>query len=462
METERNEVIRVNAALKQSNLQLDAINSHLEETVEQRTKDVTRLSNLDPLTMLMNRTGFLKQLSLSIDKCKSHNASLALLFIDLDGFKQVNDSLGHPIGDRVLVKVADVLKQHAPKHNLARWGGDEFIIIIENVSAETATIAALAIRKDIAAPMNIDENEISLDATIGIALCPEHTDDPQRLIQEADLTMYHEKRLRQSHVAVFNTAIYASVRREQQLREGLRIAIEQNAFYLVYQPLICSRTGMVSSFEALIRWQYNDTLISPGEFIPIAERCGIIIHLGEWVLRTACKDAARWQDSRIAVSVNVSVAQLMEDDFVARLSQILSSTGLAPTRLHLEVTESVFADNTTKLTAQINGIKAMGVTISIDDFGTGFSSLSQLHILNFDHIKIDRSFIQALDTTGEPIVRAALLIAGEFGCKTIAEGVETENQAARLKAMGVDCLQGFYFGKPQREETLTQWFHNDK
>ncbi|MEG3768267.1 putative bifunctional diguanylate cyclase/phosphodiesterase [Alteromonas sp. 14N.309.X.WAT.G.H12] len=462
MEAERNEVIRVNTALKNSNLQLDALNSHLEETVQQRTKEVTRLSNLDPLTLLMNRTGFLKQLALCVEKCKNHNTTVALLFIDLDGFKQVNDSLGHAIGDQVLVKVADILKQHAPKHSLARWGGDEFIMIIEDVSSDTAMLAASAIRQDIADPMTIDKNEINLDATIGIALCPEHGDDPQRLIQEADLTMYYEKRLQQSHIAVFNTAIFNSVCREQKLREGLRVAIDENAFYLVYQPIICTDTDSASSFEALIRWQYNNTQVSPNEFIPIAERCGIIVQLGEWVLHTACNDAARWQGTHIAVSVNVSVAQLMEDDFVCRLSHILSSSGLSPTRLHLEVTESVFADNIAKLTAQINGIKAMGVFISIDDFGTGFSSLSQLHNLNFDYIKIDRSFINTLDSTGEPIIRAALLIAGEFGCKTIAEGVETEIQAARLKAMGVDCLQGFYFDKPQREKNLTRWLHNDK
>ena len=462
MAAERNEVVRVNKALTSSNQKLDAMNASLEVEVQSRTDDVLRLSNLDPLTSLMNRSGFLRHLRQEIRDARDSQSKLAVLFIDLDGFKQVNDSLGHQVGDQVLVAAAARLGRFASSDRLSRWGGDEFIVLATFSEEERLLKLAADIRNSIAQGMAIDKNQINLDATIGIAVYPDHGDEEQQLIQRADITMYHEKRRKLSHVGIFNDTIFDAVHRELTLREGLRNAICKDQLYLVYQPLICSVTGKVWSFEALLRWRFGESEISPVDFIPIAERSGRIHDIGMWVLSTACNNAASWVDKSVAISVNVSVIQLMEDSFINKLDEVLTQSGLAPERLHLEVTESVFADNKQKLSEQVNAIKSRKVAVSIDDFGTGFSSLSQLQLLHFDHIKIDRSFINNLDSTGEPIIRATLLIAGEFGCKTIAEGVETENQATRLKAMGVDCLQGYYYARPEREESLGRWFNAEK
>ena len=462
MAEERNDVVRVNRALTSSNQKLDALNASLEVEVKSRTDDILRLSNLDPLTSLMNRSGFLRHLRQEIREARQNQSKLAVLFIDLDGFKQVNDSLGHQVGDQVLVVAAARLGRFASSDRLSRWGGDEFIVLATFSQQDRLLKLAADIRSSIAQGMAIEKNQINLDATIGIAVYPDHGDEERQLIQRADITMYHEKRRKLSHVGIFNDTIFDAVHRELTLREGLRNAISKNQLYLVYQPLICSVTGKVWSFEALLRWHFEGEEVSPVDFIPIAERSGRINEIGMWVLSTACNNAANWVDKSVAISVNVSVIQLMEDNFIEQLDKVLATSGLAPERLHLEVTESVFADNKQKLSDQVNAIKSRQVAVSIDDFGTGFSSLSQLQLLHFDHIKIDRSFINNLDSTGEPIIRATLLIAGEFGCKTIAEGVETENQATRLKAMGVDCLQGYYYARPEREESLGRWFDTEK
>lgn len=455
MAEERNEVVRVNEALRLSNQKLDNMNATLEAEVHSRTEDIVRLSNRDPLTGLMNRAAFLNTLRDKLKQAAFREEKLAILFTDLDGFKQVNDSLGHQTGDQVLVSVASRFRQFAPDDCLSRWGGDEFIIVATFSNLSKIVQLAKNIRASIAQGMAIDRNIINLDATTGIAIFPDHGDNEQLLIQRADITMYHEKRRGVNHTGIFSDNVHDAVCREMQLRDGLRSAIINDQLHLVYQPIVDAGTGLVWSYEALLRWQFNGQPVSPADFIPVAERSGLINDIGLWVLSKACETAASWKDPDVAVSVNVSVIQLMEDNFILKLDEVLSHTGLAPSRLHLEITESVFADNKQKLAAQVNAIKNRRVAVSIDDFGTGFSSLSQLQLLHFDHIKIDRSFIHNLDSAGGPIIRATLLIAGEFGCKTVAEGVETEEQATRLKAMGVDYLQGFYFARPERAEALT-------
>lgn len=462
MEKERNEVIRINQALVKSNQQLDNINSSLEEQVQLRTEEILRLSKLDPLTALMNRSGFIKELKHRTEEVTANASHFALLFLDLDGFKQVNDSLGHQVGDKVLMEIADRLKRLAASENLSRWGGDEFIVVVPGAGSTDATAIAQRFRERIAETIFVDDNEVNLDATIGISLCPAHGDDPRKLIQQADLTMYHQKRNRHHHVGIFNAHIFDELCREQFLREGLRTAVYKGEMSLQYQPVISSVSGNVWSFEALLRWSFNGELISPATFIPIAERSGAINSIGAWVLKEACKQAASWENKDISVAVNVSVSQLMEDDFIHHLDRALAVSALENHRLHVEVTESVFANDLAKLSQQINAIKARGVAVSIDDFGTGFSSLSQLQRLQVDHIKIDRSFIMNLDSTGEPIIRATLLIAGEFGYKTIAEGVETKKQAETLIAMGVDYLQGFYYARPQPNTQLWHWLEQEK
>ena len=462
METERKETARVNEQLRLSNAKLDEANATLEIQIAKRTDDIHRLSNRDPLTSLLNRSGFLRYLDNLIVKAKEVRNQVAVLFIDLDGFKQVNDSLGHQVGDKVLEEVAMRLTRFCEQDHLARWGGDEFVIALPYASVDTATAVAQAARSGITIPIFVSDNQITLDATIGIAMFPEHGMEAQSLIQEADLTMYEQKRLQRGTVGIFSEEIYLALRDEQLMSEHLRSAISNGELFLAYQPIIHARSQRLYAAEALLRWQRGDKLIPPDVFIPLAERTGQMKDIGTWVLHRACIDAAQWQfSSPISVSVNVSVIQLLDDNFIGTLERVLSSSGLAPERLHLEITESVFAHNKEKVIAQINAIKLRNVAVSIDDFGTGYSSLSQLQSLKCDYIKIDKSFVQNPAEGSDTIIRATMLIAQEFHCKTIAEGIETEAQAQRLTAMGVDHLQGYLYAKPLTNEDLIRWYNNN-
>ncbi len=459
LKMERNEVARANEALRITNEKLDDSNSTLEEEVIKRTDDIHRLSNRDPLTELLNRAGFNRHLASILKTTRELDNSLAVLFVDLDGFKQVNDGLGHQIGDKVLVEVATRLRRFCEPDHLARWGGDEFVMALPYANRETAVAIAQAARSGITIPILVDENQISLDATIGIAIFPEHGDTASLLIQEADVTMYEQKRIQPGTVGVFSAQIYDSIKEEQALREGLRQAISRRELSVVYQPIINSADNSLWAAEALLRWTFRDTPIGPDVFIPIAEKIGLIHEIGDWVLNRACIDAAQWTfGDNVAVSVNVSMLQLLDDNFIGALERALKSSGLAAERLHLEITESVFADNKEKVQMQVDAIKSRNIHISIDDFGTGFSSLSQLQTLNFDHIKIDRAFVQNLEEGSDTIIRATLLIAKEFGYKTVAEGIETLDHADRLTSMGVDCLQGYYYARPLPARDLAKWF----
>lgn len=462
MDAEREETARVNEQLRLSNAKLDEANANLELQIAKRTDDIHRLSNRDPLTSLLNRSGFLRYLDRLIGKAKELRNQVAVLFIDLDGFKQVNDSLGHQVGDKVLEEVAKRLSRFCEPDHLARWGGDEFVIALPYASVDTAMAVAQAARSGITIPIFVSDNQITLDATIGIAMFPEHGMEAQSLIQEADLTMYEQKRLQRGSVGVFSEEIYLALREEQRMSEHLRSAISNGELFLTYQPILRANSQTLYAAEALLRWQRGDKLISPDVFIPLAERTGQMQEIGTWVLHRACIDAAQWQFSEaISVSVNVSVIQLLDDSFVSTLEKVLASSGLAPERLHLEITESVFARNKEKVIAQINAIKQRKVAVSIDDFGTGYSSLSQLQSLKCDYIKIDRSFVQNPEEGSDTIIRATMLIAQEFHCKTIAEGIETEAQATRLTSMGADLLQGYLYARPLTNEHLIRWYQNN-
>ena len=462
MAQERSEIARINEELLASNNKLDNANATLEEEVLKRTDDIHRLSNRDPLTSLMNRSGFLRHLQNMLKKAQQLDNKLAVLFIDLDGFKQVNDSLGHQVGDRVLEEVSKRLTRFCEADHLARWGGDEFVLLLPYATENTAVAVAQAARSGITIPISVDENTINLDATIGVALYPQHSSDANELIQEADLTMYEQKRKARGSVGVFSEELYVTLREEQSLRDGLRYAIEKNQLTLHYQPILYAGEKRMWAVEALLRWSFDGINIPPDKFIPLAERTGLIHEIGTWVLHRACIDASQWHfPEPVAVSVNVSVIQLMDDGFIRGLDRVLDSTGLAPERLHLEITESVFAEDTAQVLKQVNAIKARGVQISIDDFGTGFSSLGQLHSLQFDHIKIDRAFVQKLEEGSDTIIRATLMIAREFDCRTVAEGIETAEDADRLRAMGVDCLQGYYYARPMPVRDLIDWYTTD-
>lgn len=458
MNVEIDQVDEVHQKLSDAYDRLNDANSSLEKEVERRTEEIQELSSLDPLTQLYNRSAFIKQLLLTVKKSSDRGHSIALLFIDLNGFKKINDSLGHKVGDVVLVEIANRLSAFANDYQAGRWGGDEFLMLIPYADQQTAMSVATALQTRISQPLDVMSNQLNLTATIGIAMFPEHTNDETELIQLADFAMFEQKKLRLNEPKMFTHDLFQSLKYVEELRNGLQDAIVNKQMYLCYQPIVCCQTKQPRLFEALLRWNFNDGLIRPDIFIPLAEQSGFIREIGAWVLNRACIDASQWQHSPDAsVTVNVSIIQLQDDDFINVLDKALQTSKLAPERLHLEITESMFADNKEKVRATLDGIKARNVQVSIDDFGTGYSSLSQLQTLSFDIVKIDRSFVQNMHKGGEAIIRATMFIANEFGSQTVAEGIETEEEAQKLSDMGVDFLQGFLFAKPMPNDELRVW-----
>jgi EAL domain-containing protein (putative c-di-GMP-specific phosphodiesterase class I) len=331
-------------------------------------------------------------------------------------------------------------------------------MLIPYADKTTALSVATALQTRIAQPLDAMSNQLNLTATIGIAMFPEHTSNETELIQLADFAMFEQKKLRVNEPRMFTHDLFQNLKYVEELRSGLQDAIAKKQLYLCYQPIVCCKTHQPRLFEALLRWNFNDGLVRPDIFIPLAEQSGLIREIGAWVLNRACIDASQWQHSPDAsVTVNVSIIQLQDDDFINVLDKALQTSQLDPTRLHLEITESMFADDKDKVRETLDAIKSRDVQVSIDDFGTGYSSLSQLQTLSFDIVKIDRSFVQNMQQGGEAIIRATMFIANEFGSQTVAEGIETEDEAQKLSDMGVDFLQGFLFAKPMPNDELRVW-----
>lgn len=431
--------------------------SHMEEEVEQRTQKIYELSNLDPLSKLYNRTAFLKHLDRLLDITKKEQQTLAVLFIDLDKFKEINDSLGHETGDILLQKTAQRLKVQASSQQLlCRWGGDEFLMALPNVTQSQAKKYANDLIQNISVPYEIHGRQCVIGATIGIAIHPEHSNTANQLIQLADTAMYHQKNMQPSQVKVFSSELNQHLAREKMLKENLETAIDNKQISLNFQPIVSTRTNQVTSFEALLRWNLAGENISPVDLIPLAEQYGYISSIGAWVLQQACLTARQWPKD-IAVAVNVSVLQLHDEQFIATLDQALIHNELAPERLHIEITESVFSSDKATLIQRIKAMQSRGIKVSIDDFGTEYSSLSVIQDLGVNIIKIDRSFVQKLDGNGFAIINAVVQIAAALGYKVVAEGVETQHQADMLKTMGVDYLQGFLFAKPMLASQLDKY-----
>jgi len=428
----------------------------MEEQVEQRTQTIYQLSNLDPLTGLFNRTAFLKHLKLTLRVAQQQQQPLAVLFIDLDGFKKINDAIGHDIGDQVLTQTAQRLK-HLPLNSklLCRWGGDEFVMAVENCDELAAKLLGEELIDVLSAAYTFENNRFTVGATVGVALCPQHSRDGHSLIRLADTAMYAQKKRAPSYVGVYSKTLEKRIHRELTLKDGLSEAIELNQFHLLYQPIVRASDCHVVSFEALLRWTLNQENIPPDEFIAIAEQYGQIRHIGAWVLEQACKTASLWP-KHIAVCVNVSVVQLQDDDFVALVVRLLERYQLSAERLHIEMTESVFTSDISFLSEQIQALQDLGVKVSIDDFGTGYSSLSSMQDLAVDTVKIDRSFVNNIDSNGHAIITAVMQIAKALDYSVVAEGIETQQQLESLRQLNVDYLQGYYFAKPLTVQAVQQ------
>ncbi len=412
----------------------------------------------DKLTGLPNRSLFMDRLEYCIKRVKRHPDQIfAVLFLDLDRFKVVNDSLGHAAGDQLLVEIAERLTACVRESDtLARLGGDEFTVLLEGIKdLSDALLVCGRIQKALNCPFNLNGREVLITVSTGVALSTMGYDDPEQLLHNADAAMYRAKALGKAQWEVFTADMHSNASAQLQLEVDLRRAIERQEFQLHYQPIFHLETAAIVGFEALLRWHHPlRGLISPVEFIPVAEETGLILPISWWVLQEACRQLSDWQtqfplDVPLFISVNFSSKQFSEVGLISQIEEILQTTGLAPQSLKLEITESAIMENAEATAAKLLEIKALGIQLGIDDFGTGYSSLSYLHRFPVDILKVDRSFVSAMDSHENlQIVHTITMLSQNLGMRAVAEGVETAEQAAQLRAMNCQYAQGYFFSKP--------------
>jgi diguanylate cyclase (GGDEF)-like protein/PAS domain S-box-containing protein len=425
-----------------------------------------QLAHYDPLTGLPNRLLAHSRLRHALEQAERQGRMLALLYIDLDRFKTVNDSLGHPAGDELLAAFARrALSRLRESDTLARLGGDEFLLILEDIShPDDAALVAQALLETLAAQPIVlrSGQELYISASIGLSLYPEDGLDADELIQHADTAMYQSKAQGRHTFRFYTEALTHHAHERLGLELQMRRALQQDEFVLHYQPLVDMARDRTLGVEALLRWQHpQHGLIGPARFIALAEETGLILPIGEWVLRSACRQARRWLDAGLGlvVAVNLSARQFLQRDLVQRVREVLVETGLPASHLELEITESVIMERPEAAIEMLYGLRSLGVQLSIDDFGTGYSSLAYLKRFPIHKLKIDRSFIDSLpvDRSDQAIVRATITMAHTLGIRTLAEGVETDDQLAVLRELRCDYSQGYLFSRALPEDELAQW-----
>jgi diguanylate cyclase (GGDEF)-like protein len=453
----------------------------LASAVNHMTEELERLSSLerenfqeqlwhqafhDPLTGLPNRALFRDRLDLALSRADRHASRAAVLLLDIDNFKLVNESLGHEHGDALLLAVGQRLQQGLRAGDTAaRLGGDEFTLLLEDIadSAEARAVAERIIA-NLRPPVTLNGQEVFPTASIGIAMSTPHRTTPDGILREADLAMYEAKAAGKDRFALFNESMHGHAAERLSLEADLRRALERDELRVFYQPIVSLRTGAIVEYEALVRWQHPERgLVAPVNFIPLAEETGLIVGIGEWVLREACRQAARWSaaDARKqgpAISVNLSARQFEDPNLVQVVRSAVDAAQLDPRRLKLELTESTVMRDAEGAEGTLRELKALGVLLAIDDFGTGYSSLGYLKRFPLDTLKIDRSFVSGVgdDARDTAIVRSVLALAKTLGLTVTAEGIETLEQQARLVELECDQGQGYLFARPQPAEALAQ------
>lgn len=460
------EVRKLNAELeqrvKERTGELAAANVDLKREIIDRQQAQEQLLHAalhDALTGLPNRALFMKKLTEGLNRVREDPSYLfAILFMDCDRFKRVNDSLGHLMGDRLLIAVARRLESSLPLvDTLARLVGDEFAIFLEVRELEEAIAVAEHIHNALTAPFQLEEHEVFINVSIGIVLGTGDYLQPEHLLRDADMAMYRAKELGKGRYQVFDPALHSRAVRRLQLDTDLQLAVERQEFIVYYQPIVSLATGYISGFEALVRWNHPTRgLVSPSEFIPVAEETGSIVPIGEWVFQSACQQLRTWQHQGLTVegttmSVNLSVKQFSQPSLIDRIDTIISATELDGNCLKLEITESAIMDNSEAATAILEQLRSRQIQLSIDDFGTGYSSLSYLHRFPVDHLKIDRSFVSRIEVPADEnleILRAIVTLSHNLGMTVIAEGIETAQQLEKLRELGCDYGQGYFFSKP--------------
>ena len=457
---------RLNEGLEQRvserTIQLAASNRELQkEVAERRQVEEQLLHNAfhDGLTGLANRALFMDHLKLALGRAERHSTyRCAVLFLDLDRFKVINDSLGHTVGDQLLIGVARRLEAAVrPGDTVSRLGGDEFTVLLDDIKEDgEAEVVAERLQQQMAPAFNLGGHEVFTTVSIGVALSTTGYHRPEDILRDADTAMYRAKQLGKARYEVFDQAMHARAMDRLGLERDMRRAVERRELFLEYQPIVSLATGSLRGFEALVRWQHPERgLIHPAKFIPIAEETGMIIPIGKWVLAEACRQMSRWQklsnlEGPLPISVNLSSRQFLQPDLLEQIQKVLRETGLDPRSLKLEITETVVMENIETATHTLEQLRAFGVELSIDDFGTGYSSLSYLQRFPVSTLKIDRSFVSRMtesEGTAE-IVRTIMKLAQNLGMNVVAEGVETESQHEQLRAFECEFGQGYYFSKP--------------
>ncbi len=425
----------------------------------------TKLAGQDALSGIPNRLLFTSILDNAIGHAQRSDRGFALLSIDLDRFKFINDTHGHDAGDKVIIAVAHRLQSRLRATDVvARFGGDEFAVLQSGVtSPRDCEVLADRLLEALRAPFDLDGQEVYLGASIGISICPQDSLDREILMRCADMALYNAKRAGRNRYTFFETSLSDQIEERRSVEEELRLAIDNGDLDVLYQPIVSIDGRTMVAVEALVRWRHATRgVIPPSDFINLAEKRGLILQLGEWVMRRACEDAKHWPHLRVAV--NVSAIQFRHPGFVSMLRRVLDDTGIDPARLELELTETIVVEDADGAENAMFDLRAMGVRLALDDFGTGYSSLIYLRRFAFDKIKIDRSFLESMEATGESaiIVHSIVHLGRSLGLTVVAEGVETSEQHRYLQALGAHELQGFMFSRPVSALEISRICMNDR
>ena len=451
------DLVRLAALVSSTYQEADADRRRTDHTIRMMVEELDHRAEHDPMTGLANRARFTAQLQKAIGTQNEPNRA-AVLFLDLDRFKEINDTMGHFAGDEVLRTVARRLfKTVGEKGLCARLGGDEFAVVQWQIDdASDAAELARAIIRALSQPMEIEGKTASVGVSVGIALTPDHGRAINDLQRRADMALYRAKQNRCGAFCYFEQDMDEALTNRKALELDLREAIAHNRFQLYFQPIVEAQSHAAHCYEALIRW--NDPIrgfISPMEFIPVAESSGLIIPIGEWVIRNACIQARRFPDD-VSIAINISPVQLRSDSLVNVFESALAASGVNPARIEVEITESVLLQEDPRTLQMLRRLRGLGLKFALDDFGTGYSSLSYLQKFHFDKIKIDRSFCSSINSnaTNAALVRAVATLGHDLGIEVVAEGVETVQESDALVAEGCGYLQGFYYGRPSPPENI--------
>ena len=470
----REEAERARVALSE---QLREANEHLviatvhaqimTETAEQTVAIMTHMAEHDFLTGLPNRALLTDRLAQSMALAQRHGKKVALMYLDIDHFKHINDSLGHAVGDQLLQSVASRLQACVPRHSdtVSRQGGDEFVVLLAEVEdVQNVALTAQRLIAAVAKPHLVADHQLHVTLSIGISLYPDDGKDVEAVFRNADTAMYQAKKSGRNTYKLFTPEMNVRAVARQSIEQALHRALMKHEFVLHYQPKVNLETGVITGAEALLRWQRSaHRLVSPVQFVSIAEECGLIRSIGKWVLREACRQTQDWLKAGLdlgQIAVNVSPIEFHGKDFLAGILTILNETGLNPQRLELELTESGMMQDMEQTTAILHALKEIGVQIAVDDFGTGYSSLSYLRRFPIDTLKIDQSFVQDID--GEAIVSAVIAMGTSLKQRIVAEGIETKRQLAFLQSQHCAEGQGFYFGRPVAAEEFATMLESSR